>query len=277
MQRVFGFACVLTVAAVGHASAQAVRGQVVDDSTGWPVVGAAVALITVAGAVAATAQSDTGGAFRVATRPGEYRLRVRRIGYGEWVSAPLTLRSGQDLGVSPRLTASAVQLEPAEVTGQPTTGRRPLSEFVRRRENGLGKFITRAEFEDWSPRQLSDVLMQMPGMRLVRNPCFMMDATVPNTACYNRMIQGADTRRFIFRPRGGPITFGQGRGRGTGQECGVLIYVDGRYVGDNLSLDLDVVPVDQVEAVEAYTGASEIPTELNRTGSACGVIVIWTR
>lgn len=256
---------------------QVVRGNVVDDSTGVPVPAASVALIDLRGTVVAGTGSDTDGAFRIAARPGEYQLRVQRIGYREWRAPLFALDAGQELPITPRLTASPVALEPAEVTGRPTTGRRPLPEFVRRREAGLGRFITRAQFEDWSPNQLSDVLMRMPGIRLVRNPCFMMDATARSTPCYNPMIHGADTRRFIFRPRGGPISFGQGRGRQTGQECGVLIYADGRYVGDNLSLDIDFIPIDHVEAVEAYTGASQIPTELNRTGSACGVIVIWTR
>lgn len=254
---------------------QGVRGHVVDSSTGSPVVGALVTLLSVGGSVAVKVESDREGWFGMTARPGEYLLRVQRIGYREWLSPRFTLAAGEERELAARLTPSPVELPPAHVTGAPSTGRRPLAEFMRRRESGPGKFTTRAEFQDWHPRQLTDVLMRMPGIRLVRNPCFMMDATNRGTACYNPRIQGADTRRFILRPRGGPISFQQ-RGQ-AGEECGIVIYLDGRYVGNGLSLDLDFHPIDHVEAVEVYTGASEIPTEFNATGSACGVIVIWTR
>jgi hypothetical protein len=33
----------------------------------------------------------------------------------------------------------------------------------------------------------------------------------------------------------------------------------------------------QITAMELYTSAAQIPVELNTTGSACGVLVVWTR
>lgn len=252
---------------------QMVHGRVVDDSTGLPVV-ATLTLIASAGPTATTVQTATDGWFRIAVQPGEYRLRVQRVGYREWRSTSFALGVGQDVELVPRLALSPVELEPAEVVGQPPTRRRPLPEFERRREHGFGKFVTRVEFEKSNPRQLTDVLLRMPGLRLERNPCFMMDARAPGP-CYNRNFLGSDPRRYVFRPRGGPISFGNARGGG--EACGLLIYVDGRYVGDGFQTDLDLVAVEQVEAIEVYSAASQIPTELNRTGSACGVIVIWTR
>lgn len=243
-----------------------------DDSTGLPLV-ATLTLIASPGPTAAAAQSTSDGSFRIAAQPGEYRLRIQRIGYRQWFSETFSLQAGQDLEMAPRLTPSAVELEPAEVVGQPPTRGRSLPEFERRREHGLGKFITRIEFEKSNPRQLTDILLRMPGLRLERNPCFMMDTS--SGPCRNPNFLGADPRRYVFRPRGGPISFGNA---GDGREaCGLLIYVDGRYVGDGFRTDLDLVPVEHVEAIEVYSGASQIPTELNRTGSACGVIVIWTR
>ena len=34
---------------------------------------------------------------------------------------------------------------------------------------------------------------------------------------------------------------------------------------------------EQIEAVELYSSAATIPMQYNGTGSACGVILIWTR
>lgn len=261
----------LTIVSPAQLAGQVVRGRVVEDSTGSPVAAASVTLINANGTIVGTAQSDPEGTFTVAARPGEYLLRVQRIGYREWRSPSFRLDVGQNLDLARRLGPLPVELEPAVVVGQPPTLGRSLPEFERRREHGLGKFITRVEFEKSNPRQLTDVLLRMPGLRLERNPCYMMEATGP---CRNPSIVGADTRRYILRPRGGPISLGNAAGE---KECGVLVYLDGRYVGDGLRVELDLVPVEQVEAIEVYTGASQIPTELNRTGSACGVIVIWTR
>src|SRR5574341_694743 len=87
-----------------------------------------------------------------------------------------------------------------------------------------------------NPRQLTDILLRMPGLRLERNPCFMMDTS--SGPCRNPNFLGADPRRYVFRPRGGPISFGNA---GDGREaCGLLIYVDGRYVGDGFRTDLDL-------------------------------------
>ena len=56
--------------------------------------------------------------------------------------------------------------------------------------------------------------------------------------------------------------------------CNVKVYVDGA-ASDDQSLLRILEPWD-VEAIEAYH-ASEIPAEYNATGSACGVILVWTR
>ena len=39
----------------------------------------------------------------------------------------------------------------------------------------------------------------------------------------------------------------------------------------------ELVPPSDVEGIEVYKGAATIPVELNGTGSACGVVSIWTR
>jgi hypothetical protein len=33
---------------------------------------------------------------------------------------------------------------------------------------------------------------------------------------------------------------------------------------------------EEVEAVEVYTGTSQIPPQFNSTNARCGVVVIWT-
>jgi hypothetical protein len=38
-----------------------------------------------------------------------------------------------------------------------------------------------------------------------------------------------------------------------------------------------VVLPDQVAGIELYTGPATVPPEFNATGSACGVVAVWTK
>ena len=68
--------------------------------------------------------------------------------------------------------------------------------------------------------------------------------------------------------RVGTIVFSRAR-------CGPpAVYLDGLPFRAE---DLLSVSTANVAAVELYNGPSEVPVEFKRTGSACGVIVIWTK
>ena len=83
---------------------------------------------------------------------------------------------------------------------------------------------------------------------------------------------------------GGPrwvVTLRRGEGRGRATEVGVcppLIFVDGQYLGNTeLIMIDDVVPVVNLEAIEAHGSIATMPNTFNRQGSRCGVIAFWTR
>ncbi len=56
--------------------------------------------------------------------------------------------------------------------------------------------------------------------------------------------------------------------------CRLSIWLDGMLV--RLALD-EVASPHEVEGIEIYLHAGEIPARYNATGSKCGVILIWTR
>jgi hypothetical protein len=133
-----------------------------------------------------------------------------------------------------------------------------LRGFESRRAEGMGFFVTRAEFGEWNPTETTDVLRRTPGLSVLPNPDY----------------GPGDARRYVFRNARVATNGG----------CPLLYYLDGAYIGDSSNRrltrlgDLDqFVPVDYLEAIEVYKGPSEVPAEYNRTGSACGVIVFWTR
>ncbi|HEX8905419.1 MAG TPA: hypothetical protein VF771_11280, partial [Longimicrobiaceae bacterium] len=56
--------------------------------------------------------------------------------------------------------------------------------------------------------------------------------------------------------------------------CVAQLYVDGVFRPGEIS---EEVQPAEVEAVEIYRTAAEVPPEFRREGSACGAILVWTR
>lgn len=84
----------LATPALAHA--QLVRGELIDSVLGTPVSSAIVTLVDPAGAEHARTLTDAMGRFQArAPSTGEFRLRVRIVGFDAWESEPLALALGQ--------------------------------------------------------------------------------------------------------------------------------------------------------------------------------------
>jgi hypothetical protein len=63
--------------------------------------------------------------------------------------------------------------------------------------------------------------------------------------------------------------------------CYLTVVVDGvkiyQFGDDRDPPDVASIMARELQAVEVYRGPSEIPPDLNATGSECGVLVLWTR
>lgn len=58
------------------------------------------------------------------------------------------------------------------------------------------------------------------------------------------------------------------------------IYLDGISLGKGGASgldDLDNISWETVEGIKAYPSSASVPVQYNGTGSACGVVLIWTR
>jgi outer membrane receptor for monomeric catechols len=140
----------------------------------------------------------------------------------------------------------AVEL-PGVVVAELARQRNLLRDFYDRSERGFGHFITREQIEKRNPANLSDMMRQIPGARLIPN-----------------RMGGTSTLRFsraIMTP---------------GRDCPPQYWVDGVKTWA-LNID-DILPQD-VEGVEVYSGPSALPSQYNtRDGTTiCGVVLIWTR
>ena len=224
----------------------AVRGTVFD-TLGAPLRGATVALMP--GTLEAT--TDERGAFVLQkVRPGPYVIRVRALGHAPQTH-PVTLDDSTAEQAFALVPTGPVLASVLVTDTAPST---PIATgFASRLNSRLyprSAFVTREQIEKMQPLRFGDVLARVPGIRLER-----LDRT------------GA--------------TWPKSHSRGATsleKECQAMhVYVDGTPVALESRRGIDHIDWRQVQGVEIYPGSARIPAEYNRTGAACGVILIWKR
>ena len=213
-------------------------GHVVD-SSGVGLPGAEITLNKSDKVHAITGDS---GEFRISgLPPGTVVFNVRRIGF-DAASFTAVLKPGKVQRAKLSLTANAQSL-PTVAVSDTANKTHWLDEFGRRRSVNRGTFITRDEIERKGARTGTDIIRSVAGVRLV--------------------------------PRRGGIGYQVLMTRGDGpRPCVPQMFVHNMPYSGTLE---DFVAED-IEALEVYTGTSEVPAELDKNGKGvCGAIVVWTR
>jgi hypothetical protein len=213
-------------------------------------------------ALARRARSDSTGAYVLADVPfGMHTVRVQALGFAPNRQEVRLLRAERVQRDFILSSLASVALPPVDVRASALG-----PEFEERRRRGGGYFVMRSDLENSVHRRFADALgPRVPGLRL---------------------------RRY-----GSEAAALGGRGRitmfGSNPDCFVDVYVDGALVTNTAAVgtdrrsgawsvpsgvfNLNGVATSAVEAVEYYPGGASIPTQYNRTGAACGVLLIWTR
>ena len=257
-----------------HLAALASRGAVfagivVTDSTRVPIAGAEVALPE----LGKSALTDARGEFRImGIAAGDQHVVVRRIGYGA-ADTHVAFRGGET--VERRVVLGrAVVLEPVIVTD--LVFERAMASFDEHRRVGLGHFMTRAEIAVYTGMTLGSVLQQIPGIDLrhgQNHGTYVSSRRVTPPLCPH-----FEPRRTPCMESHGFYVAGEG---GAPVACYSLIWLDGMLMNGSREptepFDVGMLAPQQVEAVEFYAGAAETPPEYSKTGSNCGVLVIWMR
>ena len=203
-----------------------------------------------------TARANLFGEFELTgLPPGSMRLAAEVVGY-QPTRIEVELGPGEALQLPPtalRMMPIAIELEPVTIEAETPTSRRNLAEFERRRATSSGSFITRAEFmEQGAPRETTDVLRRMAGVRVRPGTGLLLPWLITS----NRSFRSANLNTI----------------------CYPLVFLDRQLIGTTGNVLVNSsVPIEQVEAVEFYTGTAGMPPEFNRRGSSCGVLVFWTR
>ena len=185
--------------------------------------------------------SDSAGRFTLEGLPaGRVTVSVRRLGY-EPADLVLDLIAGRRDSLFVTMVALPLTL-PGMTSTADAYLRLHLADFFRHRENGIGRYYERAQITAMRVGQLSDVMRRMPGVRVTPDR----------------------NGRYAIR-----------MGRST-RNCQPDFWIDNVRAH---MLNVDDVPVTDIEALEVYNGPSGLPPEYNnRFGNpACGAIIIWTR
>jgi hypothetical protein len=180
----------------------------------------------------------TGTVTLVFLPDGGSLVRIQKIGY-EPQTIAVSIAPADTAAITIVLNPLATRLDPVvTVDSAPRYLSPRLRGFEERRRSGMGRFISEAELRKSDASILSNVVRRIPGL---------------NVTCRRGGCIATSTRMMC----GGPV----------------VLYLDGVRSVDR---DLDKTTVDMLAGVEYYAGA-EIPAEYNGTGSACGVLLLWTR
>ncbi len=195
-----------------------------------------------------TLHTGADGAFEFADlAPGKFVIEARLIGF-QPVRASFELAGGQNREIGFVMAPFATPLPEVKVAANPAmTGQ--MAEFYRRRAEGHGHYITRADLERLHPMLLSDVLDQVPGVRI---------------ECHDR-------RCWVDMGRVQPSLIGD-------PKCHVQYFVDGvRYGTSAEEVDINSFKPDDIEGIEVYRGMAGVPARYTGRDVRCGVVLIWIR
>jgi hypothetical protein len=247
---------VLSSLAAADAAAQrasidgAIHGRVLEESTGEPIVDAFVRVLDAQRRTLGTAATDEQGRFSFPRlKPGPFAFRVARMGYTEITTPYWQVMGGETLEVTVRLHPTTVLLAPLEINARSRSESPMLAAFYSRLDRRMGgTFFSREDIERRRPAQLTDLLVDVPGVRL-QGGSRISDRIVTFD-------------RSLFRPGGG--------------ECQVQVYIDGMPARGEVSINELASPAG-LEGMEVYRGLSTVPPEFLTPEARCGVIALWTR
>ncbi len=273
----------LLVGPMRVANSQVLQGRLLDLSTNEPIGGGVVTLIPQRGDRTVSVVTDEEGMYELlAPRPGHYFIEARRLGYQVWIDGPIELSHGDVWQSEFHLSPLPVQLDPVEVTAPMVETEAFLRRvgFYDRRNADFGHFITRSDIDRRAPVRMSDLLSSIPGVRLIRGTGGLARSSISfrgsllslGGACHPRVfIDGLLVIRGDARIRGVDV-------HGVREQATEVRGSADPAQRPEIALDDVVMPRD-VQGVEVYRRASEVPVRFGGTSTAtqCGVIVIWTR
>jgi hypothetical protein len=237
-----------TMAAVARRARNAPRSlllvKVVDEQNA-PIQGA---YVTVAGAEHGETTDREGLAKLAAVPQGNRLVEVKRQGYA-YRRVAADFAGGDTVRKEVAMTPAPIELDGIVVTTWGRSMALVRNGFYDRQRRGFGAFMTRQRLDELRPYRTAEAFRYMRGF----------------------MVVPRGSADIVVGTRGGSLRGG----------CLPSVFIDGMMMFVMNARDqadaINMVSPDDIEAIEAYQGAASVPAQYNPTGSACGVILIWTR
>ena len=275
-------AVLLGALATARGAAQTVAGQVLDDSTRDSLAAAQVWLVDLQGRLVQQALSGNDGRFQIQAPPGRYRLRVGRLGYAVGTWPPFVLAHGEKLTVELGLSKRAVALAPVTVPGRAGEAQIPYlvdAGFYRRKQQGIGYFLTRPQIEAHGPTVITDVLHGIPGVRIACHTPGQCDVLMPGASmmfirgtCYPTIVLDGVVVRVGGIPHSRAMTsMSSGKIRAIAPPPAAASSLDNSNLLDT------ILDPNQIEALEVYPSPAGVPVQYAGYMSPCGAILAWSR
>jgi hypothetical protein len=231
-------------------SAQVLMGNLVDAQNGQAIMLGYVGLVTEEGETIVWTMSDEEGFFRLeAPDPGSFMLYGEALGYNSSVEGPVLLGEDQMVPAEFRLEPMPLVLDSLRVVARSRRLSLVLSGFYDREKTGLGHFIGPEQILDkFEARNVSDFFWSVPGVRLMPRSNLAGSGYVP-------LMRASAGLRGMCLPD---------------------VYLDGIPMPGADAIDEFIQPFD-LEGIEVYRSASEVPARYTTASSNCGVILLWSK
>jgi len=234
-------------------SAQTITGNVRDLGSGDALDGATVSLLGRDTLPARAVQTDSLGAYRISAAAGTYRIRVTRIGYIPLETANVIFLNDSMITRDVFLKQQPARLATVDISEKPlvtATAANPhkFDLFLERRSRGFGFFLTHDEIKAKNVYKMQQLLQSIPGIKVRQD---RLAWKLQSQHCPGKGMPGA----------------------GDDEARRPLVFIDGQ-LSKGMEL-LDGIDTSQIEGLEVYQGAGELPAEA--IGQACFAIFIWLR
>jgi hypothetical protein len=247
VSRPFIISACLSVVLPLESRAQTLRGRLLDAASAEAISRATIRLLSLDGKPVADVVTTDSGYFEVlAPRSGRYNVEAARIDYATTRSGPIRLLTEATAEVEIRLVVRAVALEPMEVKAEARKPSLVRAGVYQRQRTGLGSFIDEAVFEARQATRAADRVRGVQGVRV------MSSALGEHV-----VLRGGTGTSF------------------TAAYCEPRVYLNGIHL-EPFDLGREIIPSD-LEGIEIYRSAAQVPAQYGGATSSCGVILLWTR
>src|SRR5919109_65669 len=274
-----GFVMMLGLIGPTSANTQHVRGRLLDRESAEPIVAGLVTLVARNGTQLAASTTDEFGRWHIEVpTPGTYFLSAKRIGYQPWTSAPVEVNERDDVMLVFHLSKAAITLHPVEVSARAMRAYLDRAGFYERQRSDFGHFIAPEDIEKRRAARVTDLLLSVPGVNLVRMSTGSAGPLFVELRGSN-ISDGGICRPRVFVDG---VLFARGDSRPARPDRSASVE---RRVEDvlerldqGMSLD-DIGHPSTIAAIEVYRSATQVPVQFGGTSVATlrGAIVIWTK